>query len=85
MLLAVQWAVVVLVVAISAVYSLWRLLGVRQRLWLLEQLVPVATRAHVGWPGRLRTALQMQALKGCGSCGANADAAPTQRSGAPRR
>ncbi len=85
MLLAVQWTVVVLVVAISAVYSLWRLLGVRQRLWLLEQLIPVATLAHVGWPGRLKAALQMQAVKGCGSCGANADAAPTRRSGAPHR
>ncbi len=84
MALPVQWAVVALVVTVSAVYSLWRLLGVRQRLWLLERLVPVATRAHVGWPARLKASLQMQALKGCGSCGANADAVRTQRSGAPR-
>jgi hypothetical protein len=83
MMLAAQWTVVVLVVAVSTVYSLWRLLGVRQRLWLLDQLVPVATLAGVGWPGRLKAALQMQALKGCGSCGANAGAAPTRRSGAP--
>ena len=83
-MLAVQWTVVVLVVAGSAVYSLWRLLGVRQRLWLLDQLVPVAKLAHVGWPERLKAALQMQALKGCGSCSANADAVPTRRSGAPR-
>lgn len=80
-----QWTVVVLVVAVSALYSLWRLLGVRQRLWLLDQLMPMAQRAHVGWPGRLRASLQMQALKGCGSCGSNVDAAPTRRSGAPRR
>ena len=85
MMLALQWTVVVLVVAVSAVYSLWRLLGVRQRLWLLEQLIPVATLAHVGWPGRLKAALQMQALKGCGSCGANAAAAPIRKSGAPHR
>ena len=84
-MLIVQWCVVVLVVAVSAVYSVWRLLGVRQRLWLLEQLLPVAQRAHVGWPARLKASLQMQALKGCGSCGSNADAVPTQRSGAPRR
>jgi hypothetical protein len=85
MMLAAQWTVVVLVVAISAVYSLWRLLGVRQRLWLLDQLIPVATLAHVGWPGRLKAALQMQAVKGCGSCGANAGAVRTRRSGAPHR
>lgn len=85
MMLAVQWTVVALVVASSAVYSLWRLLGVRGRLWLLEQLLPLATLTHVGWPGRLRASLQLQALKGCGSCGANADAVRTRRSGAPRR
>jgi len=79
-----QWTIVTLVVGSSALYSLWRLLGVRQRLWLLDQLLPVATLAHVGWPGRLKASLQMQALKGCGSCGANADVAPTRRSGAPR-
>jgi len=84
-MLIAQWSVVIVVVAASAVYSVWRLLGVRQRLWLLEQLLPVAKLAHVGWPARLKASLQMQALKGCGSCGANADAAPTQRSGAPRR
>lgn len=83
-MLIVQWSVVVLLVGASAIYSLWRLLGVRQRLWLLDQLLPMAQLAHVGWPGRLKASLQMQALKGCGSCGSNADAAPTQRSGAPR-
>ena len=83
-MLVAQWTVVLLLVGASAVYSLWRLLGVRQRLWLLDQLLPVARLAHVGWPARLKASLQMQALKGCGSCGANADAAPTQRSGAPR-
>ncbi len=85
MMLAAQWLVVVGVVAVSAVYSLWRLLGVRQRLWVLERLMPVATLAHVGWPARLKASLQLQALKGCSSCGANADAAPTRRSGAPHR
>jgi hypothetical protein len=84
-MLAVQWTVVVLVVAVSAVYSLWRLLGVRQRLWLLDRLMPVATLTHMGWPGRMKVALQMQALKGCGSCGSNADVVPTRRSGAPHR
>jgi hypothetical protein len=84
-MLTLQWTVVALVVGVSAVYSLWRLIGVRQRLWLLDQLVPLATRAHVVWPARLKAALQMQARKGCGSCGSNADAAPTRRSGAPRR
>ncbi len=83
-MIVLQWTVVVLVVAVSAVYSLWRVLGVRQRLWLLDQLMPMAQLAHVGWPGRLKASLQMQALKGCGSCGSNADAAPTRRSGAPR-
>jgi hypothetical protein len=84
-MLFVQWTLVSLLVGASAVYSLWRLLGVRQRLWLLDQLLPVAQLAHVGWPARLKASLQMQALKGCGSCGANADAVRTQRSGAPRR
>jgi hypothetical protein len=79
-----QWSVVVLVVAASAVYSVWRLLGVRQRLWLLDKLLPIARRAHVGWPARVKASLQVQALKGCGNCAANADAVPTQRSGAPR-
>ncbi len=83
-MLILQWSVVTVVVAVSAIYSLWRLLGIRQRLWLLDQLLPLAQAAHVGWPARLKAALQLQALKGCGSCGANADAAPTQRSGAPR-
>ena len=46
---------VVLLVAASAVYSLWRLLGVRQRLWLLDQLLPMAQRAHVGWPARVES------------------------------
>ncbi|MEJ0006332.1 MAG: hypothetical protein WDM77_08165 [Steroidobacteraceae bacterium] len=84
-MLIAQWSVVIIVVAASAVYSIWRLLGTRQRLWLLDRLLPVAQLAHVGWPARLKASLQMQALKGCGSCGSNADAAPTQRSGAPRR
>lgn len=79
-----QWTVVVLMVAVSAVYSVWRLLGVKQRLWLLEQLMPVARLAHLSWPGKLKATLQTQALKGCGSCGANADAAPIRKSGAPR-
>jgi hypothetical protein len=83
MLLA-QWTLVGLVVGVSGLYSLWRLLGVRQRLWLLDQLLPVAQFAHVGWPARLKASLQLQALKGCGSCGSNADAVPTRRSGAPR-
>jgi hypothetical protein len=78
-----QWTVVALVVAVSAVYSVWRLLGVKQRLWLLDQLMPVARLAHLGWPGKLKASLQTQALKGCGSCGANADAAPIRKSGAP--
>ena len=84
-MLIAQWTVVTVLVALSALYSLWRLLGVRQRLWLLDQLIPVATLAHVGWPGRLKASLQMQAVKGCGSCGANADAVRTRRSGAPHR
>lgn len=83
-MLIAQWSVVIMVVAASAIYSVWRLLGVGQRLWLLDQLLPIAQLAHVGWPARLKASLQMQALKGCGSCGANADAARTQRSGAPR-
>jgi hypothetical protein len=83
-MLLLQWCVVVLVVAVSALYSVWRLLGVSQRLWLLQQLLPLARRAKVGWPARLQAALQLQALKGCGSCAANADAVPTRKSGAPR-
>jgi hypothetical protein len=83
-MLLLQWCVVAALVAVSAVYSVWRLLGVRPRLWLLDQLLPLAQATHVGWPARLKASLQMQALKGCGSCGSNADAAPTQRSGAPR-
>jgi hypothetical protein len=83
-MLIAQWSVVAVLVAASALYSLWRMLGVRQRLWLLERVLPVAQRAHVGWPGKLQAALQMQALKGCGSCGSNAAAAPTRSSGAPR-
>ncbi len=83
-MLVLQWSVVVALVAVSAVYSVWRLLGTRQRLWLLDQLLPIARLANVGWPARLKATLQVQALKGCGSCGANADAVPTRRSGAPR-
>ena len=83
-MLFVQWSVVVLLVAVSAVYSVWRLLGVRQRLWLIDQLMPMAQLAHLGWPGRVKASLQMQALKGCASCGSNADAVPTRRSDAPR-
>jgi hypothetical protein len=83
-MLIAQWTLVGLLVFASALYSLWRLLGIRQRLWLLEQLLPMARMAHIGWPARLKAALQSQALKGCGSCGANADAVPTGRSGAPR-
>jgi hypothetical protein len=84
-MLLLQWIVVAVVVAFSAVYSVWRLLGVKQRLWLLDQLMPVARMTHVGWPGRLKASLQMQALKGCGSCGSNADVAPIRKSGAPHR
>jgi hypothetical protein len=83
-MLIAQWCVVAVLVVASAVYTTWRLLGVRQRLWLLEQLLPMAQRAHVGWPGKLKASLQMQALKGCGSCGSNADVALTRKSGAPR-
>jgi hypothetical protein len=35
-MLIAQWSVVALLVALSAIYSVWRLMGVRQRLWLLE-------------------------------------------------
>ena len=84
-MLVLQWCVVVAVVAVSTVYSVWRLLGIRQRLWLLDQLLPIARLANVGWPAKLKATLQVQALKGCGSCGANADAVPTRRSGAPHR
>jgi hypothetical protein len=83
-MLIAQWTVVGVVVGISALYSLWRLLGIRQRLWLLDQLLPLARVTHVSWPARLKAGLQMQALKGCGSCGSNAAAVPTRRSGAPR-
>jgi hypothetical protein len=83
-MLIAQWSVVAVLVAASALYSLWRVLGVRQRLWLLERVLPLAQRAHVGWPGKLKASLQMQALKGCGSCGSNAAAAPTRSTGAPR-
>ena len=83
-MLIVQWCVVAVLVAVSAVYTMWRLLGVLQRLWLLEQLLPMAQRAHVGWPGKLKASLQMQAVKGCGSCSSNADAVLTRKSGAPR-
>lgn len=83
-MLIAQWSVVGLLVALSAIYSVWRLLGVRQRLWLLERLLPLAQRAHLSWPARQKASLQMQGPKGCGSCGANAGAARTQRSGAPR-
>jgi hypothetical protein len=83
-MLIAQWSVVIAVVAASAIYSIWRILGVRARLWLLDQLLPIARVAHVGWPARLKASLQMQALKGCGSCGSNADAVPTRKSGAPR-
>jgi hypothetical protein len=83
-MLLLQWCVVIVLVVASAVYSVWRLLGVRQRLWLLDQLLPIARLARVGWPARLKATLQVQALKGCGSCEANADAVPTRRSGAPR-
>ena len=83
-MLIAQWSVVIVVVAASTLYSVWRLLGVPQRLWLLDQLMPLARLANVGWPARLKASLQIQALKGCGSCGANADAVPTRRSGAPR-
>ena len=83
-MLIAQWSVVIAVVAASAIYSVWRLLGVRARLWLLDQLLPIARVAHVGWPARLKASLQMQAVKGCGSCASNAGAAPTRRSGAPR-
>jgi hypothetical protein len=83
-MLLVQWSVVVVLVAASALYSTWRLLGVTQRLWLLEQLLPLSQRARMAWPARLKASLQKQAMRGCGSCEANAGAAPTRRSGAPR-
>ena len=83
-MLLLQWCVVVALVVASAFYSVWRLLGVRQRLWLLDQLLPIAQLTHVGWPARLKATLQLQALKGCGSCGANDDAVLTRKSGAPR-
>jgi len=84
-MLILQWLIVALLVAVSALYSLWRLLGIRQRLWLIEALLPLAQRAHLGWPSRLRATLQSQALKGCGSCAANADAVRTRSSDAPHR
>ena len=84
-MLILQWLVVAVLVAVSALYSLWRLLGIRQRLWLIERLLPLAQRAHLGWPSRLRATLQRQALKGCGGCAANADAVPTRNSDAPHR
>ncbi len=96
----VQWMFVAVLVVVCALYSTWRVLSVKHRLWLVEWLLPAAQRAKLKWPGKLRASLRRQALKACGGgcCGSDgpppagtppgarpSGAARTRSAGAPRR
>lgn len=61
--------VVAVIVAAAALFSIWRLLPVRQRLRLVDRLAPRAVNG-TGWLGRVRRKLQEELTHGCGACAA---------------
>ena len=83
---ALQSAIVIVLVAASLILSAWWLLGVRQRLWVLDHLTGAG--ATQGPLARLRRTLLARSQVGCQACAANPSAsAPgsTEKSGALRR
>ena len=59
--------VVAVIVAAAALFSAWRLMPARYRLWLIDRLVPGARNSGT-WLGRLRREVQAEALDGCHAC-----------------
>ncbi|HTT02508.1 MAG TPA: hypothetical protein VMG11_10530 [Steroidobacteraceae bacterium] len=65
-----QIVIAAVLVALSAVYAVWRLLSAGRRLWLLERLLPAAReRTRVGrWRASVRKAALADAARGCQGC-----------------
>lgn len=82
----VQGIIVALLVAASLILSAWWLMGVRQRVWVLDHLAGAG--APQGPLARLRRTLLARSQVGCQTCAANPSASArgsTEKSGAPRR
>jgi|HubBroStandDraft_4_1064222.scaffolds.fasta_scaffold26212_2 hypothetical protein len=62
-----QRLTVALLVAAAALFSVWRLMPLRRRLWLLELLAPHASQGN-GVIGALWRSTQAQSGKGCNAC-----------------
>ena len=67
--LALQVAVVALVVAGCVVYSAWRLLSLALRLRLLDAVEPLPRLLTSPWLGVLRARTEAQMKSGCAGCG----------------
>ena len=68
--MSLQWLIVAMVVAASAVFSTWRLLAARHRLALLDRVGSIFpwVRERLRLYERLRAGAQAQLSHGCGAC-----------------
>lgn len=87
-------AAVIVIVCVSAVYCAWKLTPGRQRLWLLEHLLPAGATRRFPALARLQRSAQAGIGGACAGCSANSakmhrfktgGANPTRKSVAPRR
>jgi len=74
-----QVVIVALLVALCALYSIWRLLSARLRLRLLDGLAAVPGIGSAAWFAALRAAALSRFAAGCAGC------APTATSAASRK
>jgi hypothetical protein len=74
-----QALIVALLVALCALYSIWRLLSARLRLRLLDRLAAVPGIGSAAWFAALRAAALSRFAAGCAGC------APTATSAASRK
>ncbi|MGB9332585.1 MAG: hypothetical protein WCB10_17610 [Steroidobacteraceae bacterium] len=74
-----QAVIVALLVALCALYSIWRLLSARLRLRLLDKLAAVPGIGNAAWFAALRAAALSRFAAGCAGC------APTTTSAASRK
>ena len=62
-----QRLIVAVLVVAAASFSIWQLMSLRRRVWLLERIAPRASRGR-GVFGWLWRSTQAQSGKGCNAC-----------------
>jgi ferrous iron transport protein B len=82
-----QAVIVALLVALCALYSIWRLLSARLRLRLLDRLAAVPGIGRAAWFAALRAAALSRFAAGCAGCAPAATSAASRKQtpGALRR